>query len=338
MPEVLQVEWARIRVATVAVVALIILSVLLYLLTGGTLFKEKATLYLYVPDATGIGPSSPVEVDGIPVGKVTSVRLSGFSDPNRVVRVSISVERTVLQSIPAESFAQLSVASPVGDKYVDITSHGTGIRRPNTEITFRAEPDIFKTLDLTGFEQQLRDIEKVLTDIETGQGLVGQFVQGRQMYDDLRRRFAQIEQDVRAAAKTTGQVGEALYSDKLYQKVRAPVKALDESLARLQSGQGPMGQMLRDTAQYEQLRASFAGLRNSLDSLRAGALFQSDEMYKDWNRSVISLIQTVEQVNANPMLTTSQVYDNLNGSAIEFEKTLRDFRENPRKYLRMKVF
>jgi phospholipid/cholesterol/gamma-HCH transport system substrate-binding protein len=338
MPEVLHVEWARIRVAFVAAVALIILGTLLYLLTGGTMFKEKATLYLYVPDATGIGPGSPVEVDGISVGKVASARLSGSSDPNRVVQVAMTVERTVLQSIPKESFAQLSVASPVGDKYVDITSHGTGVRLPNTEITYLEEPDLFKTLDLIGFGKQLRDIDKILDDIEAGRSMVGQLVQGRQIYDDLRRRFGQIDRYVRTAASTTGEVGQALYTDKLYQQVRAPILALDQSLAKLQSGQGAMGQLLRDSAQYEQLRATLADLRRNLDSLRAGGFFQSDQMYIDWNRTVTSLIQVVQQVNEDPLFATTQAYDNLNGFAAEMAKSMRDFRQDPEKYLRYKVF
>lgn len=338
MPEVQHVEWARVRVGVVAAAALAILGTLLYLLTGGTIFKEKSTLYLFVPDATGIGPGSPVEVDGITVGKVTDVHLSGSRDPDRVVKVSISVERTMLQSIPAESVAQLSVSSPVGDKYVDITSHGTGIRRPNTEIKYLAEPDIFKTLDLTGFEQQLRDVDKMLDDIEAGRNLLGQFVTGHQMYDDLRRRFREIEQDVRDAASTTSNVGQALYTDKLYQQIRAPIQSLDQTLATIQSGQGSMGRLLRDSAQYDQLRATLGDLRRSMENLRSSAFFQSDEMYRDWNRTVVSLIGSVDRVNVDPMMTTSQLYDNLNGAASEMQKTLRDFRKDPRKYLRLKLF
>jgi phospholipid/cholesterol/gamma-HCH transport system substrate-binding protein len=338
MPEVLQVEWARIRVAAVAIVAVVILGTLLYLLTGGTIFKEKSTLYLYVPDATGIGPGSPVEVDGITVGKVSAVHLSGSTNPNRVVRISISVIREQLQSIPAESFAQLSVSSPVGDKYVDITSHGEGVRRPNTEIRYLEEPDLFKSLDLTGFEQQLRDIDKILDDIESGRTLLGQFVLGRQMYDDLRKRFAEIERDIRNAASTTSDVGQALYSDRLYRQIQAPVLKLDQSLAKLESGQGAAGQFLRDSAAYEQVRASLADLRKTVDNVRTSGFFQSDEAYRDWNRSLASLIQSVDEVNRSPMMTTSQLYDNLNGAAAEFEKTMRDFQRNPKKYMRMKVF
>ena len=59
MPSVLQVRWAKFRVATVSTVALLILLVLAYLLTGGTLLEPKTHLYLYINDATGLARSRP---------------------------------------------------------------------------------------------------------------------------------------------------------------------------------------------------------------------------------------------------------------------------------------
>ena len=94
------------------------------LLTGGSIFTEKAALYLYVPDATGVAQGSPVRVDGIDVGKVGSVALSGSNDPKRVVRLTLSIERNSLAMIPTGSYAELGTDSPVGDKFVDITSSG----------------------------------------------------------------------------------------------------------------------------------------------------------------------------------------------------------------------
>ncbi|HZU24639.1 MAG TPA: MlaD family protein [Bryobacteraceae bacterium] len=337
MPSADRVAWAQFRVGLVAVVALIILGVLLYLLTGGMLFHERSTLYLYVPDATGIGPGSPVEVDGIPVGKVSSVALSGSADPMRVVRVTFWVPRSMLQTIPAESFAQLSVSSPVGDKYVDITRQGTGIRRPGTEVAYKEQPDLFKSLDLTGLEKQLRDVDALLADIQSGRSALGQFVLGREMYDDLRRRFAEIEQSVRKAANTTTPIGQALYTDRLYRRMLEPVQALDQTLAKIQSGQG-MGQLLRDTGTYAELRSTVHDLQQSVATLAASPFFQSDETYREWNRTVSSLIESVQQFNTSPMMTTSQMYDNLNGAARQFLGTMRDFHTNPRKYLKFKIF
>ncbi len=337
MPSADRVAWAQYRVGVVAVVALIILGVLLYLLTGGTLFEERSTLYLYVPDATGIGRGSPVEVDGIPVGKVASVALSRSTNPLRVVRVTFWVPRSMLQTIPAESFAQLSVSSPVGDKYVDITRRGTGIRRPGTEVAYKEQPDLFKSLDLTGLEKQLRDLDALLADIQSGRSALGQFVLGRQMYDDLRRRFTEIEQSVRKAANTTTPIGQALYTDRLYRRILEPVQTLDLTLAKLQSGQG-MGQLLHDNGPYQQLRSTVQNLQQSLTALAGSPYFQSDESYREWNRAVASLIESVQELNTSPAMTNSQMYDNLNGAAHQFLESLRDFHTNPQKYMRFKIF
>ena len=84
MPSRRRVTWAKFRVAAVCVVAAVIVGTLVYVLTGGTLLQKKATVYLYIPDATGLTSDSPVRVDGIAVGKVASVDLSGSNKPDRV--------------------------------------------------------------------------------------------------------------------------------------------------------------------------------------------------------------------------------------------------------------
>src|SRR5215208_3295216 len=99
MPSVEHVRWARFRVTATALVGLTILSTLVVLLTGGTLFEPQSILILYLDDATGLAPGSPVRVAGIQVGKVESVALSGSSDPIRVVKVTMNVERDSLPSI-----------------------------------------------------------------------------------------------------------------------------------------------------------------------------------------------------------------------------------------------
>src|ERR1039457_5466723 len=119
MPSARQVNWAKSRAAVVSVAALAILAVLAYLLTGGTLLQERTALYLYIPDATGLGPGAPVRVDGIGVGKVRSIALSGSSDPGRVVKVTIKAERAPLAKIPVASFAQLGADTLVGNIFSD---------------------------------------------------------------------------------------------------------------------------------------------------------------------------------------------------------------------------
>src|SRR5438874_3124505 len=142
MPSAERVQWARFRVLAVTVVGLLILATLLYLLAGGTVFRSKAKIYLYVPDATGLGKGSPVRVDGVDVGKVAAVRLSGLSEPGRVVRVVMDVDVSRLASITADSTAQMATDTLVGDQYIAIATGRSEERlQPEGEIAYKGSPD-----------------------------------------------------------------------------------------------------------------------------------------------------------------------------------------------------
>src|SRR5215831_2557096 len=339
MPTLQRVRWAMFRVMITTLVALMIMATLVYLLTGGTLTRPQVTLYLYLPDATGLAKGSPVRVDGVQVGKVTAIGLSSSSEPNRVVRITMAVDRGRLLSITDDSTAQASSDTLIGDKYILITTgKSQGRVRPGGEIAFKASPDLTKGLDLKQFRESLQDMERVLTEIEQGRSPVGKFVLGDLFYRDVLKRVTELHSALRKAAATTGMLGRELYTDARYQQFREPIRKLDESLALMQSGQGPMGALLRDTAQYDGLRASVAALRDSIRQIGTMEMLRSDAMYDSWNRSVVGLIRNVEEFNKSPLLATTAVYDNLNGAAKEFQANVREFREHPQKFLRTALF
>lgn len=339
MPSPRRVSWAKFRVTVVTTVAVLILLTLIYLLSGATLLHEKTRLYIYIPDATGITPDSPVEVNGILVGHVESVSLTGSNAPDRVVRVTLEVLRDRLNTITDDSYAQIASESLVGDKLIAITSGTSPNRiRPGSELHFKAQSDLMNSLDLTQFEAQLRSVDAMLTDIEQGKSALGQFVLGEQMYDDVSKRVGEIQRAVHDAANTTGRLGDALYTNRLYNQIRDPIVRVDQSLAQIQAGQGAAGQFLRDPAQFESFRNDIASLRKSIANLRANAFVSSDDAYTGWNRSLAALIQNVDESNAGPLFNTTEMYDNLTGAAREMTTTFRDFRQNPRKFLRLKVF
>ncbi len=339
MPSAQRVNWAKFRVLAVAVAASLILGTISYLLTGGTPFEPKTTLYLYMDDATGLARGSPVRVDGISVGKVDSVELSGSNDPKRVVRVSVKVDRDRLDAITVDSTAQASTDSPIGDKFVDITSGVSPQHlQPGAEITFKGTPELMKSIDLATFQKKIHEIELLLDDVEQGRSPLGKFIAGEELYTELNNKIRALQQSMHAAADTTSSIGQALYTDKLYRETLEPLRKLDESLAKLQSGQGSIGQALHDGQQYASALAQVAELRSSISSMKNADIVKSDQMHRDLSRQVDSMILAVDAFNAGPLLTTSAVYENLNGMAREVQGTVKDFRENPRKYLRMKLF
>jgi phospholipid/cholesterol/gamma-HCH transport system substrate-binding protein len=339
MPSRAQVRWAKFRTSAVSVVALLILGVLFSLLTGGTLLQPKATIHMYIPDATGLGEGSPVRVDGIAVGKVQTVVLSGIREPNRVVKVSMEVMRQNLSAIPVDSYAQLSTETLIGDKFVDITS-GTSPNRLEAggELTFKEQIDMLKSLDMTQLEKNLQAMDVMLTGIEQGTTRVGQFIIGEGMYRDLLRRISEFERSLHGAVSTTSRIGQVLYSDARLREFRRPLVELDRSLAMIQSGQGTAGRWLRDPAPYAKLHADVQEFRRAIEGIRSSEFMQSDRQYTDWNSTLDRLIRTVDELQSGPLFGEPAGHDGLKGMLNEIRETVRDFREDPRKYMRLKVF
>jgi len=319
--------------------AVSIFFVLVYLLTGGTLLTAKATVYIYIPDATALSSASPVRVNGVDVGRVQKIALSGSNEPNRVIRVTMEIEQSHLQDIPVDSFVQVSTDNVVGDKFVDITRgrSATAIQR-NAEIAFKVQPELLKTLDLTQFENEVRTVEATLDDIEQGRSEFGKFVQGNDTYNDLLRWVGDLQKGLRATARTTDTVGSLIYTDRLYRQIQEPLAQLDASLARLQAGEGEFGRLLRDDAQYAQLRDTLADFRKTVASVQSDQFLQSDEQYAGWNRMLASFLQNVDEIAASPRLGTSADYENWTGMAKEMRDGLQDIRKDPQKFLRLKLF
>ena len=195
MPSPEQVNWAKFRASAVILAALMILGTLVYLLTGGTFMEPKAQIYLYLPDATGVASGAPVRVDGISVGKVSLVELSSSNEPNRVVKVTMTIERERLTSITSDSTAETASDTLVGDKFIDVTS-GTSDTHllPGGELQYKST-GLMQRLDISQFQKQMHQIELVLDEIEQGTSPARSVHQGR---SDLRRS---ARQDHRAAAR-----------------------------------------------------------------------------------------------------------------------------------------
>ena len=321
------------------VAGLLILGTLVILLTGGTFFQPRTKLYLYVPDGTGIGQGAPVRVDGIQVGKVEDVALSGATQPNRVVRVTMTVARDQLSSIPADSTAQPAAETLVGDMFIQISSGQSHQHvQPGTEIAYEGAPDLVQSLDLSQFRKSLQQMDALLTDIENGRNRLGQFIMTDDFYRELIRRVGEVEHSVQSLSSTTNAFGRELYSDTLYQRIAAPIQHLDDTLARLQSGQGGAGQFLQDNAQYDKLYSQIATLRKSVEDVHTSPFMTSSASYDDWNRTLQTLIREVDEFSVSPLMATGSVYENLNGVAKELQQNVREFRQHPQKFLRLKLF
>ena len=89
MPSAKKVRWAQLKVGVLAVVALTLMAVQVFLMTGDkSFFAREAVIYTFLDDSYAITPGAPVRLNGILIGKIQDVGLSGETTPNRMTRIA----------------------------------------------------------------------------------------------------------------------------------------------------------------------------------------------------------------------------------------------------------
>src|SRR5260370_15934712 len=154
-----KVSWAKLKVGVLDIGAMTILGVLIFYLTGTTrLFGKETKLYTYMDDAASISKGSPVRLNGILVGEVTAVTLSGENNPRRIVKIAMDVHSDQIPSIPADSIAAISADNVLGTKFINIKK-GRGITpvQPNAEIA---------RLDTQGFDELVHQCYSALASLQ----------------------------------------------------------------------------------------------------------------------------------------------------------------------------
>ena len=239
-----------------ATAAMLIAGTLIFLLTGnGTLFEGQATIKTFMADSAGMAENAPVRLNGILIGHIKQVMLSGSSDRKRTVEVDMVLPAKYLEKIPEDSEAAISAANLLGDKYINIT-RGTDKQHveDGSEIASLQTQDVPEILAqssslLSQFQTILGRLDGLLTVVESGRGNIGKLLKDDSLYDRLNATAGEVEQLVKDVHNSNGTISHLLYDHDLYDDVRKPIQRLDDMLAELQQKKGNRGQApLRSTA------------------------------------------------------------------------------------------
>ena len=183
MPSSAKAKWSQLKVGLLAVGALSILGFLIFLMTASKgFFKSVSNLYTYMDDSAAIVEGAPVRLNGILVGQVTKVALSGETDPKRVVRITLEVQEQFFPSIPVDSTAKLAAENLLGTKYVNITrGKSNETVKSGAEILSANTPeleDLFQQgySSLGSLDSILKKLSDVLDQVQNPKGSIGQFL------------------------------------------------------------------------------------------------------------------------------------------------------------------
>jgi phospholipid/cholesterol/gamma-HCH transport system substrate-binding protein len=354
MPERSKIRWSQLRVGILASAAMAILAVLIFLLTGSRgLFQHNEMVRTYMDDASGMAESAPVRLNGILVGTVQRIRISGSKDPNRAVEFVMAIQEKFMQEIPEDSTTEISAANLLGDKFINITKGRSATPvKPGGELRSLQAQDIPELMaQSANLLATLQDISKrtdeMLADIDAGKGNIGKLLKDEELYKRLNGIAAEGQQLLADIRTGQGTLSKLLYDDSLYQEIRSPIKRIDAMLADLQQGQGTAGKLLKDPAIYDDARQTLAEMRRLVQELNAGKgtagkLLKDEQLYQQFNQLAAKLDRTLERIDSGQgtlgqLLVNPQLYESMKGAMREFQSLAKDMRANPKKFLRLKL-
>ncbi len=358
MPSQQEVQWSQLKVGVLVIVALLALTVLIFLMSGSTggLFTGKVTLRSYFENAAGLKVGAPVNLEGVTIGTVKYIRIT----PERKltpVEVIMKVSKRYTSDVREDSKTSLDTIGVLGDTVVDIDSkHAIGPRvKDNDELGTNESPnlsDVIKSSQGT-IEQVntiLAKIDSLVDSLNTGKGSVGQLINDPALYNKAVLAVDQLSKITADLSAGKGSVGKLLKDDTLYNNLNDTTARIDHITTEIDNGKGSLGKLLKDQAFYDNLNRTVTNANTLIAEVNDGkgtiGMLAKDPQFQAKFRDTVEKLDaivnkidsgqgTIGQLVVNPSL-----YNNADAMLSESRNLVTQIRENPKKYLtfHVKVF
>ena len=333
------------------------LALLVFLISGtGNLFTNKITLITYFDNAEGIRPGQPVDLQGVAIGNVKTVRVVP-GRPLSPVQVVMRVNKDFQQFIHQDSKATIETAGVLGESFVDIDSKdakGPTVK-DGTELPPGNAPgiqDVVKSgqTSLQNIDVLVKNANSILGEIQNGKGSLGQFISDPSTLNKINAILNQLQGLLNDIGNGKGTIGKLFSDDSLYRKADSLVTKADTMVDEINKGHGSLGKLVTDEALYNNANQAIATANKLLADLNAGRgpagkLLKDEELSRKLQNIVEKLSNISDQLaagegSAGKLLKDPSLYNSTDQMLIETRNLVKAIRENPKKYLtiRFRVF
>ncbi len=350
MPSQKQLRWSELKVGITVLISSIVLAFLVFLMSGTTgMFTKKFTLITYFDNAEGLRQGQPVDLQGVPVGNVTGVKVV----PNRPlspVQVTMKIKADWQPYIHKDSKATVKTAGILGESFIDIDSRKTskGTVVDGDELQSENEPGIDDVVrssqgTLQNMDVLIRRLDRIVASVESGKGTLGEVINDPTLINKINAVLNQVQDTLNSVNNGQGTLGQ-LFTDKtLYRKLDDTVDKLNKIADDAQAGKGNLGKLLKDDSLYNNLNQTATKANKLLDDVNAGKgtlgkLTKDDALAAKLQNTINKLSAIADRLDAGEgsmgmLLKNPSLYNNADQMLIETRSLVKAIRENPKKYL-----
>jgi phospholipid/cholesterol/gamma-HCH transport system substrate-binding protein len=358
VPSQQEVQWSQLKVGVLVLVALAALTALVFLMssnTGGFL-SGKLTVRSYFENSAGLKVGAPVNLEGVTIGNVKSIRIS----PERKltpVEVVMRINKKYQPVLHTDSKTSLETVGVLGDTVVDINSKfATGPQvQDDAELPTTESPNLSDVIKSSqGTIEQLNTIlakvDNLVDALNTGKGSIGKLINDPALYNRAIGTLNEIQGLVDQISNGRGSIGKLIADDTLYNRANNTVGKLEKMANELDAGQGTMGKLLKDETLYNNLRESTQNLNALLKDVNAGKgsvgiLFKDPQFANKLNDTVTKLDSILNRVDngegtIGQLMRNRSLYDHADQVMQNSNELINAIRQNPKKYLtiHLKIF
>ncbi|HUR97137.1 MAG TPA: MlaD family protein [Pyrinomonadaceae bacterium] len=295
-------------------------------------FEKKIHLKARFAAADGLREGSEVQLAGVRIGKVESVKLLPPDSPEEFKVEAVMAIGEELNGSPinerirTDSNAQLVATSLLANDKVINVSPGTSKGSPvseNTVLESRVAISI-NQLTQTGNDllEQINKIavpaNEILNKANQGEGTLGRIVNDESLYRNLdaavsetKLTVTQLQTTLQKVNSGQGSAGKLLNDPALYNNLNRTVAQLESISSDIRSGRGSAGKFITDDALYNETRAAVIDLRTSAAKINSIA----DDF------KLISADLTAGRGSFGKLLKDEQLYNDAKDTLARFNST-----------------
>jgi phospholipid/cholesterol/gamma-HCH transport system substrate-binding protein len=360
LPSQQEVRWSQLKVGILVIVALITLTILVLLMSGsvGGFLTPKLTLRSYFENAAGLKEGAPVNLQGVAIGEVSSVKI--LTSPSRrltPIEVTMKVSGKYREALRRDSKASLTTVGVLGDTVLDINSQlATGPPVQNgDELATTETPSIADVVKASqGTIQQLNTIlakvDKLADNLLNNKGSIGLLLNTPDLYNKANDAVTHLQGLLDGVSEGKGSIGKLLVDETLYNRLNDTTAKLQDIAAGIDAGKGSVGKLVKDPSLYDNVNQASAKLNKLMEDVNAGrgglgVIAKDPQFAAKLKDSVEQLDAILAQINSGQgsvgkLMKDPSLYDNADKMLVETRELVAAVRKDPKTYLtiHLKIF
>jgi len=353
-----QLTWSELRVGLFVLVALLILAVAIFYVTGGPVFGAKYRIKTYLPEVSGLVTGAAVRLDGVEIGNVERISIvprEHGKPPDKMhnIEVGMRLDRRFQNDILTDSVAMLVTEGLLGNRYVNIQRGYTGVPLKDGQIVPGAEEKAIKEVVersadvMTNLTALSQDVQDLINGVRQGRGTLGKLLTDEQAYKHLSSILAKGDEIATTVQSGQGTVGKLVMTDEMGSKMDKSLDQFNTILADLRAQKGTLGKLLYDPTLYDQAKEAISNSNVIIGDARAGKgtlgkLITDETLYDKLRDSSSNISEVTAKLNrsdntAGKLFNDPQLYNNLSAMSADLRTFITEFRKNPKKYLTVKL-